>query len=92
MFFETHDVFATHEESIRQIKKDLEIAEKIMKQKLKIPFLFFKRPQWDKFLGADNTYTPDTLMPDGKRNQLASTHDLGTNFSVDRYNISIFSK
>lgn len=91
MFFETHDVFATHEESIRQIKKDLEIAEKIMKQKLKIPFLFFKRPQWDKFLGADNTYTPDTLMPDGKRNQLASTHDLGTNFST-AYNIKFTDK
>ena len=35
-----------------------------------------------------NTFTPDTLMPDGKRNQLASTHDLGQNFSK-AYNIKI---
>ena len=91
LFFVTHDVFSAHEEAVEQIKKDLEMAKKIMTNKLKIPFLFFKRPQWDKFLGADNTYTPDTLMPDGKRNQLASTHDLGTNFSK-AYNIKFVDK
>jgi len=81
MFFETHDVFSTHEEAIDQVKKDLKMCKNVMTEKIKIPFLFFKRPQWDKFLGANNTFTPDTLMPDGKRNQLASTHDLGTNFA-----------
>ncbi len=91
MFFETHDVFASGEEALAQVKKDLEIAKEIMTKKLKIPFLFFKRPQWDKFLGAENTYTPDTLMPDGKRNQLASTHNLGTNFSK-AYNIKFIDK
>ena len=91
MFFESHDVFATHEEAIEQVKKDMKIAEAIMTKKLKIPFLFFRRPQWDKFLGADDTYTPDTLMPDGKRNQLASTHDLGINFSK-AFNIKFIDK
>ncbi len=81
MFFETHDVFLTHGEVIEQVRKDLEIAKKVIYDQLKIPFIFFKRPFWDKFKGADATYTPDTLMPDGKRNQLASTHDLGQNFS-----------
>ncbi|MBU2639939.1 MAG: proline--tRNA ligase [Nanoarchaeota archaeon] len=91
MFFETHDVFATHKEAIAQVKKDLNICKKIMTQKLKIPFLFFKRPEWDKFMGADETFTPDTLMPDGKRNQLASTHDLGTNFAK-AFNIKFLDK
>ena len=91
MFFETHDVFATHDEAIKQVEKDLQMAKRIMTEKLKIPFLFFKRPQWDKFLGADDTFTPDTLMPDGKRNQLASTHDLGTNFSR-AYSIKFIDK
>ena len=39
-------------------------------------------------MGADATYTPDTVMPDGKRNQLGSTHDLGQNFSK-AYDIKI---
>ena len=81
LFFETHDVFNTHEEALKQIETDLMICKKIIYDKLKVPFLYFKRPQWDKFKGADDTFTPDTIMPDGKRNQLASTHDLGRNFA-----------
>ena len=90
-FFETHDVFNTHEEAMAQIKDDLRTCEEVIWKKLKIPFEYFKRPDWDKFKGADATYTPDTLMPDGKRNQLASTHDLGTNFAK-AYDIQVLGK
>ncbi|HLC72867.1 MAG TPA: proline--tRNA ligase [Candidatus Nanoarchaeia archaeon] len=90
-FFETHDVFNTHEEALAQIKDDLKTCETVIQNKLKIPFFYFKRPEWDKFKGADATYTPDTLMPDGKRNQLASTHDLGTNFAK-AYDIQVLGK
>jgi len=88
LFFESHNVFNTHEGVEDQIKEDLDICKNIIHDKIKIPFLYFKRPSWDKFMGADHTYTPDTLMPDGKRNQLASTHDLGQNFSK-AYDIKI---
>jgi len=81
MFFETHDVFAKHEEAMAQIKKDMEIMEDVVRKKLKIPFLFFRRPQWDKFKGANDTYASDVIMPDGRRNQMSSTHDLGQNFA-----------
>ncbi len=91
LFFEAHDVFNAHEEALEQIKLDLETCRKVIYEKIKIPFLYFKRPQFDKFKGADSTFTPDTLMPDGKRNQLASTHDLGQNFSK-AYNISVKDK
>lgn len=91
MFFESHNVFNIHKESLKQIKEDIEISKKVIKEKVKIPYLYFKRPQWDKFMGADDTFAPDTLMPDGKRNQLASTHDLGQNFSK-AYNIKVKGK
>ena len=91
LFFETHDAFNTHEEALEQIQLDLDTCKKIIHGKFKIPFFYFKRPEWDKFKGADNTFTPDTLMPDGKRNQLASTHDLGQNFSK-AYEIKIKGK
>lgn len=81
MFFETHDVFRTHKEALEQIKKDMRMMEEIVWNRLKIPFIFFKRPQWDKFKGADDTYASDTLLPDGRRNQISSTHDLGLNFA-----------
>lgn len=81
MFFESHDVFATHDEAFHQIETDMKIMEQVVHNKLFIPFIFFRRPQWDKFKGADDTYASDTLNPDGRRNQISSTHDLGTNFA-----------
>ncbi|MFQ6089172.1 MAG: proline--tRNA ligase [Candidatus Methanofastidiosia archaeon] len=81
IFFETHDVFETHKESLEQIKRDVRTMENVVWKILKLPFIFFKRPQWDKFKGADDTYASDTLMPDGRRNQMSSTHDLGQRFA-----------
>ena len=81
MFFESHDVFRTHKNALKQIKTDMKIMDKVVWKTLKLPFIFFKRPKWDKFLGAEDTFASDTLMPDGKRNQMSSTHDLAHNFA-----------
>ncbi|MDD5022746.1 MAG: proline--tRNA ligase [Candidatus ainarchaeum sp.] len=80
-WIEAHNVFATEKDAMNQVKEDMEIAEEIIHKRFGIPFLFFKRPQWDKFAGAVNTYAADTLLPDGKALQLPSTHMLGQNFS-----------
>ena len=80
-WIEAHDVFATEEEAFNQVKEDMRMCEQVLHKKFGIPFLFFKRPQWDKFPGAVDTYAADTLMPDGKVLQLPSTHMLGQNFS-----------
>lgn len=80
-FFETHGVFASHDEVLKQIKKDMNICNNVISNKLGIPFLFFRRPEWDKFAGAEDTYAADTLMPDGRVSQIASTHDEGQRFA-----------
>ncbi len=80
-FFETHNVFNTHKEVLEQVEEDIRTCEEVLLRKIKIPYYFFKRPYWDKFMGADATFTADTLMPDGKRNQLGSTHDFGQRFA-----------
>jgi prolyl-tRNA synthetase len=91
MFFENHDVFATHDEAMHQITKDMQVMENVVRDKLKIPYKFFKRPQWDKFKGADDTYASDSLLPDGRRNQMSSTHDLGQRFAK-AYNVKFKDK
>ncbi|MBD3318731.1 proline--tRNA ligase [Candidatus Woesearchaeota archaeon] len=91
MFFETHDVFATHKEALTQIKVDMQIMDEVIRDKLKVPFIFFRRPQWDKFKGADDTYASDSLLPDGRRLQISSTHDLGHNFA-EAFNITFHNK
>ncbi len=81
LFFETHCAFRTHEEALEQIKKDMEILKKVAEEKLFIPFVFLRRPKWDKFAGAEDTYAADCVMPDGKVSQIGTTHDLGQRFS-----------
>jgi prolyl-tRNA synthetase len=59
----------------------METTEEVMHQQFGIPFIFIKRPEWDKFPGAVDTYAADTLMPDGKVIQQPSTHLLGQKFA-----------
>ncbi|HDI06635.1 MAG TPA: proline--tRNA ligase [Candidatus Aenigmarchaeota archaeon] len=80
LWIEAHNAFATEKEALNQVKEDMEITKKVY-HKLGIPFLFFKRPEWDKFKGSVFTFAADTILPDRKRLQLPSTHYLGQNFS-----------
>ena len=80
-WIECHDVFATKEEAIKQTLEDIDTTEKIMHQNFGIPFLAMKRPEWDKFPGAEFTIGSDVFMPDGKLIQLPSTHMMGQKFS-----------
>jgi prolyl-tRNA synthetase len=80
-WIEAHDVFATEKEALAQVQEDMEMAEEIIHTSFGVPFIFFRRPQWDKFAGAVDTYAADSLLPDGKTLQLPSTHMLGTNFA-----------
>ncbi|MEW6036432.1 MAG: proline--tRNA ligase [Candidatus Micrarchaeota archaeon] len=80
-WLEAHDCFATREEAMAQVRQDMEMAEEVIHGWFGVPFLFFQRPQWDKFAGAEDTYAADTLMPDGRALQLPSTHMLGQHFS-----------
>ncbi|MFH1785766.1 MAG: proline--tRNA ligase [Candidatus Micrarchaeota archaeon] len=80
-WIEAHNCFATREEAMAQVREDMGVAEEVIHNQFGVPFLFFKRPQWDKFAGAEDTYAADTLMPDGRALQLPSTHMLGQHFS-----------
>ncbi len=81
LWIEAHDAFSSKNEALKQIKEDMEITKKIIWEKLGIPYLFLKRPEWDKFAGAVDTYAADVIMPDGKVLQITTTHFLGQNFS-----------
>ncbi|MEM2920815.1 MAG: proline--tRNA ligase [Candidatus Bathyarchaeia archaeon] len=80
-WIEAHDSFSSEEEALSQIEDDRETIEAVLLKELSIPFIFLRRPRWDKFRGAVDTYASDVMLPDGKMLQVASTHYLGTNFS-----------
>jgi len=56
------------------------MTEEVMHKIFGVPFLPMKRPQWDKFPGAEYTIGSDVIMPDGKVIQQPSTHLINQHF------------
>ncbi len=79
-FKEAHTVHATWDEAAQQVKEATRIYQEFYRR-LAIPTIVSKRPDWDKFPGADYTMAVDTLMPDGKTLQIGTAHHLGSNFA-----------
>ncbi|MBN2066491.1 MAG: proline--tRNA ligase [Candidatus Thermoplasmatota archaeon] len=79
-FFEAHTCHVDFEDAEQQIREDKEIAGRLLK-KLCLPYLFCKRPDWDKFAGAHYTISIDVLMPSFRTLQLGSIHQYRDNFS-----------
>jgi prolyl-tRNA synthetase len=60
----------------------LDLYELILADYLAIPVLKGTKSRKEKFVGAVATTTLEGIMPDGKALQLATSHNLGQNFSV----------
>ena len=81
LWIETHTAQKTWEDAENQVKEDVEIFRKVVTDNLCVPFLLLKRPDWDKFPGAENTYAFETILPDGVSLQIGTTHNLGEKFA-----------
>lgn len=79
-FFEAHTCHVDFEDAERQIKEDKEIADRLLHE-LCLPYVFSKRPEWDKFAGAYYTISIDVLMPSGRTLQIGSIHQYRDNFA-----------
>ena len=78
---EGHSAHVDWADAKKNLAEIEEIYGKLINQLLCLPFAINIRPEWDKFPGATNTYAFDTIMPDGRTLQIATSHDLGQNFS-----------
>ena len=79
-FFEAHTCHKDFSDAERQITEDKAIADRLLKH-LCLPYLFSKRPDWDKFAGAFYTISIDVLMPSSRTLQVGSIHQYQDNFS-----------
>ncbi len=79
-FKEAHTVHATREEAAAQVEVALGLYREFY-DRLRVPVIVSRRPDWDKFPGADYTIAVDTIMPDGKTLQIGTVHMLGDHFS-----------
>jgi prolyl-tRNA synthetase len=79
-FKEAHTAHATWEDAEKQVQEAMAIYGDFF-TKLSVPFVINRRPEWDKFPGADYTMAFDTLMPNGRSLQIGTVHHLGTKFA-----------
>lgn len=79
-WIEAHDAFENLDLALGQVFEDVEITKGALK-KFGLAFIVVQREEWDKFPGAEKTFAFDSLMPDGRVLQIATTHYLGTKFS-----------
>ena len=55
----------------------LEIYRRIMAEELALPVIPGEKTEGERFPGADNTYTCETMMSDKKALQAGTSHYLG---------------
>ena len=79
-FKEAHTVHATWDDAEAQVQTAIGLYKEFYRM-LCIPVIVSKRPDWDKFPGADHTIAVDAIMPDGKTLQSGTVHHLGDHFS-----------
>jgi len=79
---EAHTFHSSAEEAEKQMKEAWDIYENLFDELcVKDTYVIVKRPEWDKFPGAEYTTSADAIMPDGKRLQIGTVHFLGQKFS-----------
>lgn len=78
---EGHCIYATHEEEREDTMRFLMAYQKVYHELLAVPVIAGKKTAMEKFAGADDTFTLEAFMPDGKALQGCTSHDLGQNFA-----------
>ncbi|MBU1144875.1 MAG: proline--tRNA ligase [Firmicutes bacterium] len=88
---EGHTIHATEEEARAETLGILDIYKSLGSELLAIPFVTGKKTNKEKFAGAEETYTIEALMHDGKALQSGTTHFFGTGFAK-AFNINFQDK
>ncbi len=78
---EGHTAHETDQEAREEMMTRLEQYERLYRDVFQLPVLKGRKPEHDKFPGADTTTTVEALMPDGKSVQGGTSHHLGQSFA-----------
>jgi prolyl-tRNA synthetase len=78
---EGHTAHATREEAEREALMILELYRTFVEDFLAIPLIVGRKSAAERFPGAEETYTIEGLMGDGRALQCGTSHFLGQNFA-----------
>lgn len=88
---EGHTIHATYEEAEQRTLLMRDVYKDFVEQDLAIPLVTGKKTPSEKFAGAQDTYTIEALMHDGKALQSGTSHFFGNGFA-DAYGINYSDK
>jgi prolyl-tRNA synthetase len=78
---EGHTAHATKAEAVAESRLMLDIYEEFVREFMAVPVYKGEKTPNERFAGAEDTYTIEALMQDGKALQAGTSHFLGQNFS-----------
>lgn len=78
---EGHTAHATKTEAVDEARMMLDIYADFVESIMAIPLYKGEKTAHERFAGAENTYTIEALMQDGKALQSGTSHFLGQNFA-----------
>ena len=78
---EGHTAHATEQEGVEEVLRMLDVYRDFCETELAMPVYTGKKSDAEKFAGAQDTYTIEALMKDGKALQAGTSHHLGQHFA-----------
>lgn len=78
---EGHTAHATKEEAITESEQMQTVYAQFAEEFMAMPVIKGRKTESERFAGADETYTIEALMQDGKALQAGTSHFLGQNFA-----------
>jgi prolyl-tRNA synthetase len=78
---EGHTAHATEQDCLEEVLRMLEVYREFVETELAIPVYAGKKSDSERFAGAQDTYTVEALMKDGKALQAGTSHHLGQHFA-----------
>lgn len=78
---EGHTAHATKDEAIAEARQMQDVYVDVVENIMGIPVIKGYKTETERFAGADDTYTIEALMQDGKALQAGTSHFLGQNFA-----------
>ncbi len=78
---EGHTAHATKEEAVEETLKMLDVYATFAEEFMALPVIKGVKSESERFAGAEDTYTIEGLMQDGKALQCGTSHFLGQNFA-----------
>ncbi len=78
---EGHTAHATKKEAVEESEQMINIYSEFAQNWMAMPVIMGKKADSERFAGADDTFTIEALMQDGKALQAGTSHFLGQNFA-----------